>query len=96
MAVFTRLAARQQRLLSALAAGSTLKAHRTVEGAKIYRLHPLHGAAEEIPAVDVESLQRQGLVESNMKFPAAVFLLTEKGAALIGSPCLTVGPRGYG
>jgi hypothetical protein len=83
-------------LLVALAAGSTLKAHRTVEGAKIYRLHSLHGAAtEEIAPADVEALQRRGLVESNMKFPAAVFLLTERGAALVGSPLWPVGPRRF-
>ena len=49
-----KLSAQQQHLLVALAAGSTLKAHRTVEGAKLYRLHSLHGVAEEIAAADPE------------------------------------------
>jgi hypothetical protein len=43
----------------------------------------------------VEQLQRYGLIKSNLKFPAAVFLLTDKGAALIGRQVAAVGPRRF-
>jgi uncharacterized protein YjhX (UPF0386 family) len=94
-----RLTAAQQRLLLALAGGATLKVQRTMDGAKVYRLYPLDSpAAEEVQPAVVEPLQRQRLIESNMKFPAAVFLLTEQGAAVAGLAeisTLPVGPRSY-
>ena len=75
-----RLSAQQRQLLAAIAAGDSLKVHRTVDGEKVYRLRPLDGSPEqEIAPKDAEALLRQGLVESNMKFPAATFLITPKG-----------------
>lgn len=75
-----RLSTVQRWLLAAVAAGDILKVHRTVDGEKIYRLHPLDGAPEqEILPRDVETLLKQGLLDSNMKFPAATFLITPKG-----------------
>ena len=59
--------------------GSTLKAHRDLDGSKIYRLHPLAGAVEELNRGLVSGLQKRGLIDSNKKFPAATFLLTERG-----------------
>lgn len=75
------------RLLAAVAAGNILKVHRTADGEKVYRLHWLEneeisGGVEEVAASDVESLLTRGLIASNMKFPAATFLLTDKGLAL--------------
>lgn len=76
-----RLSAVQMRLLAAVAAGDVLKVHRTLDGAKEYRLHPLDDSRPlACAAPDVESLLRHGLIESNMKFPAATFLLTPQGA----------------
>jgi hypothetical protein len=74
------------RLLAAMAAGHVLKVHRTLDGEKAYRLHWLEGdemanGVEEVAAVDVESLLVRGLIVSNMKFPAATFLLTGAGLA---------------
>lgn len=75
-----RLNAQQRHLLAAVAAGDTLKVHRTVDGEKVYRLHPLDGSPEiEVASRDAEALLAQGLIESNMKFPAATFLITPKG-----------------
>jgi hypothetical protein len=75
-----RLSTRQSALLAAVAAGDVLKVHRSVDGEKVYRLHPLSGAeAVEVGAADVEALERGGFTRSNMKFPAATFLLTEQG-----------------
>jgi hypothetical protein len=75
-----RLNAQQRHLLAAIAAGDTLKVHRTVDGEKVYRLHPLDDSAEiEIAPKDAEALLTQGLIDSNMKFPAATFLITPKG-----------------
>ena len=93
-----------ERLLKALAQGATLKAHRTMDGAKVHRLYPL---GEELPVVVTEvvvtSLKDYGLIESNMKFPAATYLLTDKGvrmAATLSNELIKVtgtplGPRKY-
>lgn len=78
-----RLNAQQKELLAAIAAGDTLKVHRTVDGEKVYRLHPLDGSREiEILPRDAEALLLQGLIESNMKFPAATYLITPRGASV--------------
>ncbi|HZD10803.1 MAG TPA: hypothetical protein VE553_05615 [Candidatus Binatia bacterium] len=70
----------QRHTLRALAAGWTLKVHRTLDGEKRHCLHPLEGSlVEDLDATVVESLREQGLIESNKKFPAATYLLTEKG-----------------
>ena len=66
-------------VINALAQGSTLKAHRHLDGSKVYRLHPLAGTAEELNRSLVYRLQKRGLIDSNKKFPAATFLLTEQG-----------------
>jgi hypothetical protein len=72
-----RLSRDEARILAAMREGATLKAHRTVDGAKVHRLHPLEGSPVEVAGRDVESLKRRGLIISNMKFPVATYLLTE-------------------
>jgi N-dimethylarginine dimethylaminohydrolase len=72
-----RLSEEQRRILQAMRDGAMLKAHRTVDGEKVHRLHPLEGLPEAVDSRDVESLKRRGLIVSNMKFPAAMYLLTE-------------------
>ena len=75
-----RLNSQQRHLLAAIAGGDTLKVHRTVDGEKVYRLHPLDGLPEiGVVPKDAEALLTQGLIDSNMKFPAATFLITPKG-----------------
>lgn len=87
-----RLTEAQRRLLAALGAGASLKSHRYLDGTKACRLHPLDqpAASEPVAAADVAALERLGLIRSNMKFPAATYLLTAKGeavrAALEGAP----------
>ncbi|MBI3241532.1 MAG: hypothetical protein HYZ49_04480 [Chloroflexi bacterium] len=73
----------QQKLLLAIADGHFLKAHRDVNGGKVYKLHPLEGEAQEVAPADVEALGEAGLIDSNKKFPAATFWLTERGKAAI-------------
>lgn len=95
-----RPTAKQQALLTALLEGCALKVHRTVDGEKIYRLHAPDGASAE-PMLDyvVTSLERQGLIVSNMKFPAASYMLTDRGAelamAFAQTTHLPTGPRNY-
>ena len=74
-----RLTAAQRRVLRAILGGQTLKAHRDVDGAKLYRLHSLDGGVETVAAGTVQSLVAAGLLDSNKKFPAATFWLTEAG-----------------
>lgn len=75
-----RLSAGQRRLLLALAAGRALKAHRDLDGRKLFRLHDAAGGpAEAVERRLAESLAGAGLIDSNKKFPAATFWLTEAG-----------------
>lgn len=69
----------QRRILCALINGWTLKVHRTLDGLKMYRLHPLDGEPETVHRASVEYLRDEGFIDSNKKFPAATYLLTEKG-----------------
>ena len=90
----------EERLLQALAQGATLKAHRSMDGAKIHKLHPLgQEPAEVVAEAVVTSLKGQGLIESNMKFPAATYLLTDKGmqvaTGLLEIVDVPLGPRKY-
>lgn len=71
-----------KRVLLALASGCALKSQRDVEGMKMYQLYPLGHPAETMARATIEYLQDQGLIDSNKKFPAATYWLTEKGRAL--------------
>src|SRR5215212_6147139 len=78
-----RLSTVHERIISELARGSRLQDHRNLDGDKVYKLHPLGSApAEIVDAALVADLKRQQLIASNMKFPAATYLLTDKGIAL--------------
>ena len=79
------LTGEQGRVLRAMASGWTLKAHRDLEGGKIYRLHPLDGEAKVVRAELVQELVARGLLDSNKKFPAATFWLTEPGRRAAGA-----------
>ncbi|MCL4504913.1 MAG: hypothetical protein M1434_11175 [Chloroflexi bacterium] len=72
-----------KQLLLAMASQGFLKAHRDIEGKKVYILHPLEGGEEIIPSTAVEYLVEHGLIDSNKKFPAATFWLTEKGKQFV-------------
>ena len=74
-----KLSSPQKKVLQALMTGSTLKSHRYIDGAKIYKLPPLAGPAETVRRRTVEALKNHGLIASNKKFPAAAYLLTENG-----------------
>ena len=63
----------------ALQAGAALKAHRTLDGAKYHKVHPLQGDDFTVPAAAVRELENRAWLRSNMKFPAATYLLTEQG-----------------
>lgn len=79
-----RLTAEHWRLLRAIAAGHTLKAHRDIEGKKEFRLHFNDGhPPETLERRWADELAEAGLIDSNKKFPAATFWLTEKGEAVI-------------
>lgn len=73
------LSAQEIMLLQGLVNGCTLKSHRDLDGHKIYQLHPLVGPAQSISYHTVKQLQRRGFIAGNHKFPAATYLLTDKG-----------------
>jgi hypothetical protein len=66
-------------LLRALLDGATLKVQRTLDGEKVHRLYPLEGDPALVDREIVEQLVQAGLLASNMKFPAATYLLTGEG-----------------
>jgi hypothetical protein len=72
----------QAQLLLALLTGSTLKSHRYLDGVKVFQLHSLEGEAVLVQKQVVDTLQAQGLISSNQKFPAATYSLTEQGREL--------------
>ncbi len=74
----------QSELLHAIATGLTLKSHRDLEGNKEYRLHTPAGQSTRVTWEVVESLQSDGLIDSNKKFPSATYWLTDAGRALLG------------
>lgn len=79
------LSTAEQQLLTAVANGQTLKSHRHLDGQKEYKLWPTD-PQEPPTAVDydlVQSLLDQKLLTTNQKFPAATFLLTTAGKALL-------------
>jgi len=78
----THLTDPQNELLRALLDGWTLKSHRTLDGQKAYRLHGLHGEEVEIADAVVDGLSAVDLIQSNLKFPAATYLLTNRGRSL--------------
>ena len=68
----------------AIAEGWTLKSHRYLDGRKEYRLHPLgDGEAEAVAWETVEALRERKLIDSNKKFPAATYLLTDRGREIV-------------
>ncbi len=78
-----RLNTEQRRILTTLQGGGYLKIHRTLDGAKVYRLYCAGGGedpGEELPPAAVDALERHGYLQSNLKFPAATLLLTARGA----------------
>ena len=77
----------QRALLCALAAGRTLKGHRYLDGRKAFRLYDATTLLYDVPAADVAVLQRRRLLNSNMKFPAATFFLSPRGAAAARTLC---------
>lgn len=78
-----RIAGMERQVLLAMAHEHTLKSHRDIEGNKAYKLHPLNGPAQVIRPAVVEALYEHGLIDSNKKFPAATYWLTEKGKTLV-------------
>ena len=77
-----RLSKLHKRLLLAIAGQAFLKAHCDIEGNKIYILHLLDGGEEIIPPVAVAYRVDHGLIDSNKKFPATTYWLTDLGAGL--------------
>lgn len=74
----------EKRVLLAIAQGWTLKSHRFLDGRKVYRLHPLDEGDEESVAWEtVDALRDKELIDSNKKFPAATYLLTDKGKEVV-------------
>ena len=73
------LNAEAREVLRALAGDHWLKAHRYLDGTKVFRLHGLDGRSQSVSRAAVDALLAAGLVSSNQKFPAATYTLTAAG-----------------
>ncbi len=71
--------AAQLALLHAMSQSHTLKSHRDVEGNKTFQLHAPDGGVKIVEWAVVEFLQDHHLIDSNKKFPAATYWVTEAG-----------------
>jgi hypothetical protein len=80
-----RLNSTHKHILQAMAGHYLLKSHRYLDGRKLFQLHPLAGEPEDVPAAIVHYLEQHRLIDSNKKFPAATYWLTEKGKQMIAS-----------
>lgn len=69
-------------LMVHLAQGWTLKSHRFLDGRKMYKLYAPDGQSCQLTYALVQNLLRRKLITTNQKFPAATFLLTNKGQAI--------------
>ena len=76
-----KLSSAQGHVVRRMAAGWALKAHRDLEGHKQFQLHHPNGSTESVDWDVAESLAEYGLIDSNQKFPAATYWLTENGKA---------------
>jgi hypothetical protein len=81
-----KLSRPQYAILNALAAGSFLKSHRALDGAKTYRLHLPDGSSAVVRRSTIAALWDRGLISTNQKFPVAMYWLTDRGRAAIGAP----------
>jgi hypothetical protein len=79
------LSVAQRELLMAMRDGASLKIHRELDGDKQHLLHPLESETEPVDAALVESLRDLDLIQSNLKFPAADYVLTDKALAALSS-----------
>jgi hypothetical protein len=72
-----------------------------MDGEKIYQLHAMDGSVREEIGPDVmECLKEARLIDSNKKFPAASYLLTDRGreeaSALIEGDISALGANNFG
>lgn len=72
-----------RRVLLAMCGAALLKSHRDLDGNKVYKLHLLDGREEIVAWKVVEELTARGFIDSNKKFPAATYWLTDRGKAAL-------------
>ena len=89
----------EKMILARIIGGWSLKSHRDIEGNKQFVLHSLDGEKVDVEGATVHKLRRKRLIETNHKFPAATFLLTQKGRKTAGkftkSESMPVGSRRF-
>ncbi len=87
------LSAADRKLLAIIAGGGRLRDHRDIEGGKRLSLVDGDGAEVNPDIAAVDNLIQAGFIDSNKKFPAATYWLTESGkAAAAGIAAARHGP----
>jgi hypothetical protein len=69
-------------VLSVLWHGGMLRSQRSLDGDKVYHLVTEDGVKTVVDYVVVHNMRAKRLIETNHKFPAAAYLLTELGAQM--------------
>ncbi len=67
-----------------MAFGARLRDQRDIDGGKVFRLYGDDGSSALVDPSDVAALVEAGLLDSNKKFPAATYWVTEAGRRLLG------------
>lgn len=83
-----KLSATQIKVIQALAQGCALRSHRYLDGVKQFRLYESGEKVTTVRSNTMAVLERERLIYSNHKFPAASYTLTDRGkgvAAALGS-----------
>ncbi len=83
-----KLTPTQLHVIRALAQGCALRSHRYLNGVKQFRLYEPGEKVTTVRSNTMAALERERLIYSNHKFPAASYTLTDRGkeaAAALGS-----------
>lgn len=85
-----KLSPTQLHVIRALAQGCALRSHRFLDGEKVFKLYLPGERVETVRSSTVAVLERERLIYSNHKFPAAAYTLTDKGKEFAAASGLTI------
>jgi len=85
-----KLSATQIKVIGALAQGCALRAHRYLDGVKLFKLYLPGDKVETVRSSTMAVLEREWLIYSNHKFPVASYTLTDRGKEFAAASGLTI------
>ncbi len=85
-----KLSPTQLHVIRALAQGCALRSHRYLNGVKVFKLYLPDEKVETVRSSTMDVLERERLIYSNHKFPAAAYTLTVRGKEFAAAAGLTI------